>query len=73
MLGFGDCLAELSIRFPMPCIEPIITGHLEMFFGDMLYEEGDEIQCRNGSFHIGIILEFIVVESHSIPIVRINA
>ena len=42
MLGFGDCLAELFIRFPMPCIEPVVTGHLEMFFGDMLYEKGNE-------------------------------
>ena len=73
MLGFGDCLSELFIRFPMPCIEPVIAGHLEMFFGDMLYEKGDESEYRNRSFHIGIILVFIVVESHSIAIVRINA
>ena len=73
MLGFGDCLAEFFIRFPMPCIEPIIPGHLEMLFRDMLNEKGNESEYRNRPFHIGIILVFIVVESHSIPIVRINA
>ena len=73
MLGFWDCPAELFIRFAVSCIEPVITSHLEMFFGDMLYEKGDEIQYRNCFFYIGIILVFIVVEGHIITIVRINA
>ena len=38
----------------------------------MLDEKGNEIQYRNSFFHIGIILVFIVVESHIVPIVRIN-
>lgn len=57
----------------MPCIESVIPGHLEMFFRDMLDEKGNEIQYGNCFFHIGIILMFIVVESHIIAIVRINA
>ena len=73
MLGSGDCPAELFIRFTVSCIEPVITSHFEMFFGDMLDEKGDEIQYRNRFFHIGIILVLIVVESHIIAIVRINA
>ena len=39
----------------------------------MLDEKGNEIQYGNCFFHIGIILMFIVVESHIIAIVRINA
>lgn len=57
----------------MPCIEPIITGHLEMLFRDMLDGEGNKVHDRESFFHIGIILVFIVVESHMIAIVRINA
>lgn len=44
-----------------------------MFFWDMLDEKGNEVQYRNCFFHIGIIFMFIVVESHIVPIVRINA
>ena len=44
-----------------------------MLFGDMLDEKGNEIQYGNSFFHIGIILMFIVVESHIVPIIRINA
>lgn len=73
MLGFGDSPVELFIRIPVSCIEPVVTSHLEMLFGDMLDEKGNEIQYRNSFFHIGIVLVFIVVESHMIAIVRINA
>ena len=58
---------------PVPCIESVIPGHLEMFFRDMLDEKGNEIQNGNCFFHIGIILMFIVVERYMIAIVRINA
>lgn len=73
MLEMGDSPAEFLIGFPMPCIEPIITGHLEMLFRDMLDEEGNKVHDRESFFHIGIILVFIVVKSHMIAIVRINA
>lgn len=71
--GSGNSPAEFFIRFAVSCIEPIITSHLEMFFWDMLDEEGNEIQYRDRFFHIGIILVFIVVESHIVSIIRINA
>lgn len=44
-----------------------------MFFGDMLDEKGNESEYGNSFFHIGIILMFIVVESHIVPIIRIDA
>lgn len=73
MLGFGDSPAELFIRIPVSCIEPVVTSHLEMFFWDMLDKKGNEIQYGNCFFHIGIIFVLIVMESHVITIVRINA
>ena len=73
MLGFWDCPAEDIIGFPVSCIESVITGHFEMFFRDMLDKKGNKIQYRDGFFHIGIIPVFIVVESHIITIIRINA
>lgn len=60
------------VGFPMPCIEPIITGHLEMPFRDMLDKERNKVHDRESFFHMGIILVFIVVESHVTAIVRIN-
>lgn len=54
-------------------IEPVITYHLEVLFWDMLDENRNEIQNRDGFFHIRIILVLIVVESHIFPIVGINA
>ena len=47
----GECHAEPFIRFEMSCIEPVITCHLEMFFGDLLDEKGNESEYRN-SFSI---------------------
>lgn len=38
----------------------------------MLDEKEDEIHYRNSFLHIGIILMFIIMESHIIPIVRID-
>lgn len=73
MFGIGDCSAEFLIRCSVPCIEPIIACHLEMFFGDMLDEKGDEIQYGKSFFHIGIIFVLIVMKSYVIPIVKINA
>ena len=73
MSGSWDSPAELFIRFPVPCIEPVITSHLEMLFRDMLDEKGNEIHYRNSFFHIRIIFVFIVMESHIFPIVRIDA
>ena len=73
MSGFRDGLPEFFIRFPVPCIESVVTRHLKILFRDMLNEKGNEIHDRNGSFYIRIILVLIIMESHVFPIVRINA
>ena len=73
MFPFWDCLAERFIRFAVSCIESIIAGHFEVFFWDMLYEEGNKIQDGEGSFHIGIVFMFIVMESDIVTVIGINA
>lgn len=73
VLGFWNCPAELFIGFPVSCIKPVIAGHLEVLFGDMLDEKGNEIHYRNRFFNVRIVFVFIVMESHILPIVGINA
>ncbi len=72
MFRFWDCPAECFIRFPVSCIESIIAGHFKVLFRDMLYEEGNKIQGREGSFHIGIVFMFIVMESDIVTVIGIN-
>ena len=57
----------------MPCIKPVITRHLEMLFRYMLDKQGNEILYRDSSFNIGIILVFVVMESHIFPIIGIDS
>lgn len=48
MLGFGDRPAEFFIRFPMSCIETVIT--CQMLFGYVLDKQGNEVHYRNCFF-----------------------
>lgn len=57
----------------MPCIKPIITCHLEMLFRYMLDKQGNEVQYRDSSFNIGIILVSVIMESHIFPIIGIDS
>jgi len=70
--GFWDCTAEFFVRFAVPCIEAVITSHLEMLFRYMLDQQGDKVHDRECFFHIRIIFMFIVVESHVLTIIGIN-
>lgn len=56
----------------MPCIKPVIPCHLEMLFRYMLDKQGNEVQDRDSSFNVGIILVFVVMESHIFTIVGID-
>ena len=73
MCGFRDCPAESIVATAVPCIEPIITGHLEVLFRYMLDEQGNKVHNGNRFFHVGIVLMFVVVESHVLPVIGINA
>ena len=43
-----------------------------MLFRYVLDKQGNEVQDRDSSFNIGIILVIVVMESHIFPIVGIN-
>lgn len=44
-----------------------------MFFGDMPYQSSNEIYYRNGFGNKSIVLMTVIMESHRIAIIRINA
>lgn len=57
----------------MPCIESVITSHLEIFFRYVLDEQGNKVHDRNRFFHVRIIFVFNVVEGDVFPIIGIDA
>ena len=73
MFGFKDSPAEFFIGFAVSCIEPVIPGHLEIFFRYMLNKQGNKVHNRKRFFHIRIIFMFIVMEGYILPIIGINA
>jgi len=73
VLGFGDCPAEFFIRSAVSCIQSVIAGHFEMFFGYVLDKQGDKVHYRDCFFDVGIVFMLIVVEGHIFPIIGINA
>ena len=73
VVGFRDSPAEVFVRVPVSCIKPVITDGLEMFFGDMLDEEGNEVQHRERFLHVGAVFMLIVMEGDMLTVIRINA
>ncbi len=61
------------IKFPLPGIESIIAGHLEMLFRNMLDQKLYKIQHGKSFFHIGVIFMFVIMESHILAIIGINS
>jgi len=57
----------------MPGIEPVIPGHLEMLFRDVLDQKLNKIQDGKGPLDIGIILVPVVMEGDVLPIIGIDA
>lgn len=57
----------------MACIKPVVSSHFIMGFGDMLDQERDKIQCRDGFSDKNIVLMTVVMESDILTIIRINA
>lgn len=73
MFFLWDGTTELFIRATVPCINAIITNHLEIVFGDMAYKSFHEIQCRNCLVNKFVVFVSVVVESNRITIVAVNA
>ena len=67
-----DSLVKLLINLPVSGIKPIVPGHLEILFRDMLNEQFNEINGRKGPLNERVVFMLIVMESHHLPIVGIN-
>lgn len=57
----------------MPGIKPIVACHLEVPFRDMLDEELNEVNGRDGLLDKNIVLMPVIVESDVFPIVGVDA
>ena len=58
---------------PVPGIKPIVACHLEVPFRDMLDEELNEVNGRDGLLDKNIVLMPVIVESDVFPIVGVDA
>ena len=73
-MGFSrDSTANLLIGFTMPCIDAIVTNHLEVFFRYVTYESFDELEGRNRLNDIFVVFVAIVMEGDEFTIIFINA
>lgn len=72
MFGFMDCPVHVSINVPVPCIKAVVSGHFEILFRDVLYEEFDEINDRKFLLHKRIVLMPVVMESDSVAVIGID-
>lgn len=55
-------LAYGFIKFPLPCIESIIVGHLEMLFRDVLDQKLYEVQRGDRFFNIRVIFMPVIMD-----------
>lgn len=73
VLGFMNSFVKIFIHFAMSGIKPIVTGHLEILFRDMLDEQADKVDGRKSSSDEGVILMFIIMEGHIFTVIGINS
>lgn len=65
--------ARGRVSSPTAGIKPVVACHLKVPFGDMLDEEFDEVNGRDGLLNEHIVLMPVVVESHIFPVIGVNA
>ncbi len=68
--GYG--MVELTVDFPVACIEATVTDHLVVLFRDMPDKPCDEIHDRKGFRHIFIVLMAVIVEGDGTAVVPVN-
>ena len=57
----------------MSGIKPIVSSHLEIFFGDVLDKELNKVNRWKGFSDEGIVFMFVVMKGHVIPVIGINS
>lgn len=73
MLFFRNHPVKLVILLSVSGIDPVITDHFKLSFGDMPDQPGDKLKGRNGFCNKDIIFMPVVVESNGIPVIGVNA
>lgn len=61
-----DGSANTGVGLTVTSIEPVVSNHLEMFFGDVTDQSFDEIHGRNGFVDKTVILVSVVMEGDGI-------
>ena len=61
------------INFTVSGIKPIVAGHFEILFRDVLNKQFDKINGRNSFLYKGIIFVFVVMKSYIFAIIGINS
>ena len=66
--------AEDLIGLSVPGIQPVVADHFEVLFRDVLHEEFNELDGRERSFHICVILMPVVMKCDSIglPVIAVD-
>lgn len=67
-----DSFVKMLINLPVSGIKPIVPGHLEILFRDMLNEQFNEINGRKSPLNERVVFMLIVMESYRLPIVGID-
>ncbi len=62
-----------AVDFAVPGIKAVIPGHLKILLRDMLDQEFDEINSRQGLPDKRIIFVSVVVEGYIVTVIRINS
>lgn len=72
MFGFMDSSVKIFIDLAVSGIKPIITGHLEILFRDVLDEQLDKVDGRKRFSDKRIIFMFIIMKSDIFTVIRID-
>ena len=73
MLFFGNRSAKFCINIPVSRINTAIANRFEMFFRDMLDKTLNKFHGRNGFFHILVIFMTVIMESHILSVIAVDA
>ena len=73
MLFFGNGSVKFFINIPVSRINTAVADHFEMFFRDMPDKALNKFQDRNGFFHILVIFMTVIMESHILSVIAVDA
>lgn len=72
VLGLVDCFMQFFINLPVPGVKAVISGHFEIFFRDVLYQQFDEFDGRKGYRNKAVIFMPVIVEAYGVAVIGID-